>query len=110
LPDHASGERPRGSKAHRYPKARLADSTAVVLLCHLDWSAKDRERSQRWEKLIAARDREVEQRRNVADALAQAYERGETESMREVFINLQNTIDAIERAIQHDECAHFLES
>jgi hypothetical protein len=34
-------------------------------------------------KLIAARDREVEQRRNVADALAQAYERGQTERMRE---------------------------
>jgi hypothetical protein len=28
-------------------------------------------------KLIAARDREVEQRRNVADALSQAYERGD---------------------------------
>jgi hypothetical protein len=54
-------------------------------------------------KLIAARDREVEQRRNVADALAQAYERGETERMREVFINLQNTIEAIERAIQHEK-------
>ncbi len=54
-------------------------------------------------KLIAARDREVEQRRNVADALAQAYERGETERMREVFISLQNTIEAIERAIQHEK-------
>ena len=32
-------------------------------------------------KLIAARDREVEQRRNIADALAQAYERGEMESL-----------------------------
>jgi hypothetical protein len=42
-------------------------------------------------KLITARDREVEQRRNVADALAQASERGETERMREAFINLQNT-------------------
>ena len=54
-------------------------------------------------KLIAARDREVEQHRNVADALAQAYERGETERMREAFINIQNTIDAIERAIQHEK-------
>ena len=36
-------------------------------------------------KLIAARDREAEQRRNIADALAKAY--GETERMREVFIN-----------------------
>ena len=54
-------------------------------------------------KLIAARDREVEQRRNIADALARAYERGETERMREVFINLQNTIEAMERAIQHEK-------
>ena len=54
-------------------------------------------------KLIAARDREVEQRRNIADALAKAYERGKTERRREVFINLQNTIEAIERAIQHEE-------
>ena len=59
--------------------------------------------NQHIQKLIAARDREVEQRRNVADALAKAYERGETERMREVFINLQNTIEAIERAIQHEE-------
>ena len=54
-------------------------------------------------KLIAARDREVEQRRNIADALAQAYERGETERMREAFTNIQNTIEAIERAIEHEE-------
>jgi hypothetical protein len=54
-------------------------------------------------KLISARDREVEQRRNIADALAQAYERGETERMREAFINIQNTIEAIERAIQHEK-------
>jgi hypothetical protein len=46
---------------------------------------------------VFGRTREVEQRRNVADALAQVYERGETERMREVFINLQNTIKAIER-------------
>jgi len=54
-------------------------------------------------KLIAARDREVEQRRNIADALAKAYERGETERMREAFINIQKTIEAIERAIQHEK-------
>jgi hypothetical protein len=35
--------------------------------------------------------------------LAQAYERGETERMREVFLNLQNTIEAIEGAIQHEK-------
>ena len=36
LPDRASGERPRGSKACPYLKARLADSNVFVLLCHLD--------------------------------------------------------------------------
>jgi len=45
----------------------------------------------------------VEQRRDIADALAQAYERGETERMREAFINIQKTIEAIERAIQHEK-------
>src|SRR5262249_32586910 len=54
-------------------------------------------------KLIAARDREVEQRRNIADALARAYERGETERMREAFINIQNTIEAIERPTEQEE-------
>jgi hypothetical protein len=53
-------------------------------------------------KLIEARNREVEQRRNIADALAQAYERGKTEGMR-AFIAIQNTIEAIERAIEHEE-------
>jgi hypothetical protein len=36
LPDHASGERPRGSKAVPYPKARLAEGNAFGLLCQLD--------------------------------------------------------------------------
>jgi hypothetical protein len=36
LPDHASGERPRGSKARPYLKARLADSNVFVLPCHRD--------------------------------------------------------------------------
>ena len=61
------------------------------------------EENEHIRKLIAARDREVQQRRNTADALAQAYGRGETERMREAFINIQNTIEAIERAIEHEE-------
>jgi hypothetical protein len=36
LPDHASGERPRASKAVPYPKARLFESNVFVLLCQLD--------------------------------------------------------------------------
>ena len=33
----------------------------------------------------------------------QAYERGETERMREAFINIQNTIEAIDRGIKHEK-------
>src|SRR5204862_3900165 len=47
-------------------------------------------------KLVKARDRQVEQRRTIADALAQPYERGETERVRQAFI-IQSTIEAIER-------------
>ena len=54
-------------------------------------------------KLIEARDRQVEQRRNLADALGQPYERGETEGLRQAFIIVQSTIEAIERAIEHEE-------
>jgi len=54
-------------------------------------------------KLIKARDRQVEQRRTIADTLAQPYERGETEGVRQAFIIIQSTIEAIERAIDHEE-------
>ena len=54
-------------------------------------------------KLIEARHRQVEQRRTIADALAQPYERGETEGVRQAFIIIQSTIEAIERAIEHEE-------
>ena len=52
-------------------------------------------------KLIEARHRQVEQRRTIA--LAQPYERGETEGVRQAFIIIQSTIEAIERAIEHEE-------
>ena len=35
------------------------------------------------QKLIAARDREVTHRRDIAEALAEKHNRGDTESMRE---------------------------
>ena len=54
-------------------------------------------------KLIEASDCQVQQRRNLADALAQPYERGETEGVRQAFIIIQSTIEAIERAIEHEE-------
>jgi hypothetical protein len=35
LPNHASGERPRGYKARPYPKARLPESNVFLVLCQL---------------------------------------------------------------------------
>jgi hypothetical protein len=54
------------------------------------------------QELRKALERQIEQRRNVAAALAEEYKRGTTEKMREAFINIQNTIDALERA-HHQE-------
>jgi hypothetical protein len=42
-------------------------------------------------KLIEARDHEVEQRRYVADDLAEGYKCDHTGKMREAFIRIQNT-------------------
>jgi hypothetical protein len=47
-------------------------------------------------KLAAARAREVTHRREVAGALVEKYDRAHTEI---IFISIQNTIDAIDRAI-----------
>ena len=53
--------------------------------------------------LIAARVRELEHRRNTGKELAKNYTRGHTENMREAFVEIQDTIEAIERAISHEE-------
>jgi DNA-directed RNA polymerase subunit F len=54
------------------------------------------------QKLIAARDREVVHRRDIAERLAEKYNRGDTENAREAFIKIQETIEAIERAVWHE--------
>ena len=54
------------------------------------------------QKLIAARDREVAHRRDIAKTLAKKHDRGDTENLREAFIKLQDVIEAIERAIWHE--------
>jgi DNA-directed RNA polymerase subunit F len=54
------------------------------------------------QKLIAARDREVVHRRDIAERLAEKYNRGDTENTREAFIKIQETIEAIERAVWHE--------
>jgi hypothetical protein len=61
------------------------------------------EENEHIQKLIAARDRQIEDRRNAAAALTEKYTRGHTEDMREAFVKIQDTIEAIERAIAHEE-------
>ena len=58
--------------------------------------------------LVAARDKLVEERRGLSGAIALGYRRRRTDDahtndMRETFICIQNTIEAIERAIAHEE-------
>ena len=62
--------------------------------------AQDNEHAQ---KLIAARDRQVTHRRDIAKTLAEKQDRGDTENLREGFIKIQNVIEAVERAIQHEK-------
>ena len=58
--------------------------------------------------LSSARERLVEERRALAGAIALGYRRRRTDDshandMRGAFIALQNLIEAIERAIEHEE-------
>ena len=52
--------------------------------------------------LMAARDKLVTKRRELAVALAMPSTRGELEEMLERFTSLQDTIAAIEDAIKHE--------
>ena len=54
------------------------------------------------QKLVAARDRMISDRRALAEALASEYKGGDTERMRDSFIVVQKTIEAIDRAIAHE--------
>ena len=53
-------------------------------------------------KLVVARERMIQDRRNIADALASKSKDGHTERMRDSFIIAQKTIEAIDRAIAHE--------
>jgi hypothetical protein len=61
--------------------------------------AHDNEHAQ---KLIAARDRQVRHRRDIAKALAEQQNRGDTENLLEAFTKIQDAIEAMERAIWHE--------
>ena len=55
------------------------------------------------ENLNKARVQLIEQRREFARVLAGPYDRGKTEQARETFVDLQATIEAIDRAIEDEE-------
>ena len=54
-------------------------------------------------KLHAARVQAVKARREVAVTLTENFRRGHTEDVRDLFIRLQDTIEAIDRAILDEE-------
>jgi hypothetical protein len=54
-------------------------------------------------KLVAARSRMVTERRDVARALTEKYNRGQTNEMRELLVQIQTTIDAVDRAIADEK-------
>ncbi len=54
------------------------------------------------ENLIAARGAALKARRDIAEALGVAYKRGHTEA-RDAFIDIQELIEAIDRAIADEK-------
>lgn len=54
-------------------------------------------------KLYVARGVAVAGRREVASDLAEGYREGHTEQMRKLFIDIQNTVEAIDRAIEDEQ-------
>ena len=54
-------------------------------------------------KLVAARSRMVTERREVASALTEKYKRSHTDNMRELLVQIQATMEAIDRAIADEK-------
>jgi hypothetical protein len=55
-------------------------------------------------QLVAAREKLVADRRELAEALAKPFERGHTDS-RDKFVAVQMAIEAIDRALQDEQPA-----
>ena len=53
--------------------------------------------------LVAARSRMITERREVVIALTEKYKRAHTDDMRELLVQIQATIDAIDRAIADEK-------
>jgi hypothetical protein len=54
------------------------------------------------ERLAAARERLAADRCAIAAELAKPYDRGKTEEWRKSFVEIQTTIDAIDRAVSDE--------
>jgi hypothetical protein len=54
------------------------------------------------ERLAAARERLAADRRAIAAELAKPYDLGKTEEWRKSFVEIQTTIDAIDRAVSDE--------
>ena len=59
--------------------------------------------SERLETLMKARERLVQDRHEIASALAKPFERGETELFRKTFVEIQAAIEAVNMAIEDEE-------
>ena len=54
------------------------------------------------EALLRAREKLVEQRRDLAGSLGEEYQRGHTDVRRAQFIEVQQALEAIDRAIEDE--------
>jgi hypothetical protein len=54
-------------------------------------------------QLVAARDKLVDERRDMAVVLSNPDKRGKTERVRVAFKSIQGSIEALERAIVHEQ-------
>jgi hypothetical protein len=71
---------------------------SALCLQRMGWTMNDHIRI-----LIAARDKEVVDRRDVAIALAAQHQRGHADDLRESIVRIQNAIEAIDRAIADEK-------
>jgi hypothetical protein len=61
------------------------------------------EENEHIKTLVDARESEVGHRREVASGLAEKHQRGHVQDMREAIIQIQNAIEAIDRAIADEK-------
>jgi len=60
--------------------------------------------------LLTAREKLIAQRRDLAASLAGDYQRGHTDERRAQFIEVQLTVEAIDRAVDDERAAYGTEA